>query len=323
MYTEKLGGLLRGFLGDLRLGREGVGAGRGEERETVRVLDLCTGTGCIPLLLYQILKRKQSERDMRMASSVSSSTNDPFFRVVGVDNSPAAITLARENLTHNMTLDNLPAEASTAISFLHADILQPLQDLIPMLSNAFRISSHTQTQTQTQTHNTPEARLSPRIDILTANPPYIPPSHLYTLTARSVRVFEPRSALIPPTPLKPLISPSESPSCPRGDEFFHAIVPLARELDVGCMLLEVGDSEQGRRVARLAAEEGKETGGLVELWDDDGTVWNWDGGDGKGLGEGSERSERSEGDEERASVRAVVVWRREWAEWRKGHGGLT
>ncbi|KAI9824793.1 MAG: hypothetical protein M1832_001621 [Thelocarpon impressellum] len=70
-----------------------------------RVLDLCTGTGCIPLLLYAQL------------SSISD------LKVTGVDVSPLALRLARRNREHNIALGKLPASADKGVDFVEADVL--------------------------------------------------------------------------------------------------------------------------------------------------------------------------------------------------------
>ncbi|KKA28467.1 hypothetical protein TD95_002536 [Thielaviopsis punctulata] len=74
----------------------------------VRVLDLCTGTGCIPLLLYTKLFRAARR-----------------LRVTGVDISPTALSLSDENLEHNMRLGVLPMSSDVSrISFEHGDVFE-------------------------------------------------------------------------------------------------------------------------------------------------------------------------------------------------------
>lgn len=70
------------------------------------ILDLCTGTGCIPLLLFTLLQR-------RLAS----------FKVHGVDISPVATALSNKNIRFNHTLGHLPAPTpNQSISFSQGDI---------------------------------------------------------------------------------------------------------------------------------------------------------------------------------------------------------
>jgi HemK-like putative methylase len=70
------------------------------------VLDLCTGTGCIPLLLHHLLSPKFSALEL-----------------LGVDISPKALKLAQDNLLHNVNAGILPNEALDQVSFAKADLL--------------------------------------------------------------------------------------------------------------------------------------------------------------------------------------------------------
>lgn len=70
-----------------------------------RILDLCTGTGCISLLLYATL-----------------SEHIPGLEILGVDISPKAIALANRNLQHNITLGHLQPNALENVHFQQADI---------------------------------------------------------------------------------------------------------------------------------------------------------------------------------------------------------
>src|SRR3569833_1208887 len=86
---------------------------------TLRILDLCTGTGCIPLLLYSHLH------------AVFGS-----LTIHGVDIAPAAITLARENLRHNISTSRMPLPngPSQSVAFYLRDIFssKPIPDPIPL-----------------------------------------------------------------------------------------------------------------------------------------------------------------------------------------------
>lgn len=77
---------------------------------TVRILDLCTGTGCIPLLLYSILSK-----------------HIPRLHILGVDISPTAVALAKTNLQHNVILSHLPPTASEQIRFVQEDVFSEMQ----------------------------------------------------------------------------------------------------------------------------------------------------------------------------------------------------
>lgn len=70
-----------------------------------RILDLCSGTGCISLLLHALLSREKLE-----------------LEILGLDISPKAVALAKSNLSHNIALGNLPRTAWKQIRFAEADI---------------------------------------------------------------------------------------------------------------------------------------------------------------------------------------------------------
>lgn len=71
-----------------------------------RVLDLCTGTGCIPLLLHSLLW-----------------STFPNLELHGVDISSQALALAGQNLRYNLDHNRLKAQAEKQISFHQGDIL--------------------------------------------------------------------------------------------------------------------------------------------------------------------------------------------------------
>jgi HemK-like putative methylase len=72
------------------------------QSKSLNVIDFCTGTGCIPLLLFANLQRAFQE-----------------LKVVGVDISPDALQLASDNATYNGL--NMAAESQT-ITFKHVDV---------------------------------------------------------------------------------------------------------------------------------------------------------------------------------------------------------
>jgi HemK-like putative methylase len=76
----------------------------------LRILDLCTGTGCIPLLLYSLLR--------------------PHFslEVKGVDISSTALELAIANIGHNISKFHLNPRASHDVKFVKADVLSGLDN---------------------------------------------------------------------------------------------------------------------------------------------------------------------------------------------------
>ena len=79
----------------------------------LRILDLCTGTGCIPLLLHSLLCPAY-----------------PDLRLLGVDISSKAVQLAKKNLEWNIQLGNLASPAQSQVTFQHGDVLDPKYQMI-------------------------------------------------------------------------------------------------------------------------------------------------------------------------------------------------
>lgn len=79
----------------------------GPERD-LRIVDFCTGIGCIPLLLYALLYRKFDH-----------------LQVLGVDISTQATKLARSNIDHNIMLGHLPdRQLNHDLGIMQEDIFQ-------------------------------------------------------------------------------------------------------------------------------------------------------------------------------------------------------
>jgi methylase of polypeptide subunit release factors len=98
-------------------------------------------------------------------------------------------------------------------------------------------------------------------DIIISNPPYISPNQFSDTTARSVRNFEPKLALVP-EPETDNLSDDE-----HGDLFYPRLLHIAHELDTKVLLMEVGDLSQAKRVATLAKSAGWWDG--IEIWCDE------------------------------------------------------
>lgn len=156
-------------------------AARIKGKRDLKIADLCTGTGCIPLLL---------------ATAVANSC------LWGVDISDTAVELFNRNCLHNASL--IPKD--NEITALKSNVLS---------------------------HTLP----LPSVDLITANPPYIP--SLYnpaSLVDRSVRLYEPKLALI-------------------GDnEFYTAIFNHAINLQAKALVCEVGEQYQIDHVIDLAKQ---------------------------------------------------------------------
>jgi methylase of polypeptide subunit release factors len=344
LYTERVGCLVKEFLDESKKEDDddkeawgGVGLGPlkpllGKER-LLRVLDLCTGTGCIPLGIYEMLSRGrlgggEQEKEKERESKVE-------LEVLGVDISTTAVGLARRNLLHNIELGHLPRRAADDVRFMHADVLEssssPRRDRSTTTTAASYILDALQI---------PGKDRLLKIDILTANPPYISPVQFSPSsghTARSVRKFEPALALVPASTIEPPPGwPSDiTPTTTAGDEFYYHILLLADHLDAGLTVVEVGDTAQADRVLELARKaaalprgEEERSESVLEIWFDDGKTEACAGQDTNRLEvdgksttmnyEPGKVSGQSDSDQTEVSARAVVIWRREWAEWRRG-----
>ncbi|KAF3000844.1 hypothetical protein E8E13_007070 [Curvularia kusanoi] len=196
----------------------------------LRLIDLCTGSGCIPLLFRHEFAAKR--KDIKL-------------RTLGIDISEKSMDLARYNLRKN---ENDPEVRNGLANFARADVLvDPFGDLkagAPLpLRNLLNLN-----------------RWAPFWDILISNPPYISPSAYWKTTTRSVRAYEPKLALVPP-------NISDMDDTQQGDMFYPRLLKLAEELEVKIVLLEVADLPQALRVSRLAREADVFDG--IEIWRDD------------------------------------------------------
>lgn len=77
-----------------------------QNSQDLRVVDFCTGTGCIPLLLFAELHASYAR-----------------LSVQGVDISPSAVSLANLNIGHNVSLGNVPPGTdSQTLAIVRGDI---------------------------------------------------------------------------------------------------------------------------------------------------------------------------------------------------------
>ena len=302
-YTTTLAGLVRELRRDATAART----------QKLRILDLCTGTGCISLLLHSLLRPPNTEEIGAKAGTDNSPPNLDI-QILGVDISETALRLAKKNLQHNVRHGVLHSTAKDDISFMQANVLDRS---IKIMAN--------QGVSPDSEHETLDVDLGVRLpsvwqrlqcedlgngwDILIANPPYISP-RLFApggTTTRSVRRWEPQLALVP-GPSKSSnsqnVRQTEREDQPeRGDEFYPSLLELARSVDAKAVVLEIGDNEQAVRVREMATRYfAGDSDIVVEVWSDDGAVDS-------GAVDCGGRIPRSE-------CRAVVLWRCSWAKWR-------
>ncbi|KFH47587.1 Mitochondrial N(5)-glutamine methyltransferase-like protein [Hapsidospora chrysogenum ATCC 11550] len=191
--------------------------------EKLRIIDFCTGTGCIPLLLFAELRKSVHSLDVR-----------------GVDISPRALELAQENLVHNIARGHMsPASQDLRVSFANSDVFSDKDN---------------------------RALAASPWDVMISNPPYVAEevwNHGRGQLGYSVRKYEPRLALVPGDHL---------PSAPSGlnpeDVFYARLLDIASILRPQVLLLEVGDSDQARRVVGYSRKHPFSMDSEVEIWRD-------------------------------------------------------
>jgi methylase of polypeptide subunit release factors len=257
------------------------------ERPTrsINVLDLCTGTGCIPLLFHDELFN-QSDFEPNIGY------------ITGIDISHRALGLAEENRTHCVQTPQTHQSSSTNPSLRTLREMQFLEaDILADHSNAFSVMSRLkEAQGASQS--------KPTYDILISNPPYISTSAFRRTTSASVRKYEPKLALVPPVRNSSTVQLNEDD----GDLFYPKLFELAIMLDTNVVLFEVADMEQAMRVAGLAGDDWN----VVEIWrDDPGADTDEVEFADVGQGEGRRRVDvRGVG-----NGRSVVAYRREGSGW--------
>lgn len=316
-YTEELGRLL------LSMARPGAENKSLLERNQIRILDLCTGSGCIALSLHSILKPPPGTRpvDPRLSKAAIE------VRILGIDISEDAIKLARDNLKHNISKGLLHPDAEKDVVFIKENVLKIAQGekKIVIGDKAVKVEKQSKVGNSSQW------------DVVISNPPYIS-AHGYALkTEASVRKYEPVLALVPD------LTPEDGPRDPlrtsgSGDQFYMPIIRIARDVQAKLIAMEVGDTEQATRVlSRLRQKLSyNDSTRAIEAWRDDGSVRRVFESVAVGGPKSHEtRTSRvdpkqpnsdTEGDDPNTGEidRLVVAWKAGWAEWRrrKGSEGL-
>ena len=251
-YVERLAERLRGVF---RRATMDVGDGRRGGRSkavvelthypgTLRVLDVCTGTGCIALLLQRRLGRGLRER----------------VQTLGVDYSEVAVGLALRNREHNFE-GVVANDIGIGQDEIHEWVDFKLADLIPPPEGRRASSPVPYIKDYLKGHAGTEGQYW---DILISNPPYVS-ERAYNdgTTTRSVRRYEPSDALVPGMEAKP-----ESES---GDAYYPYLLDLANHVKAKVVVVEVGDIKQAKRIAELIRTNfsgRKSMEDAVEIWKD-------------------------------------------------------
>ncbi|KAL2837330.1 S-adenosyl-L-methionine-dependent methyltransferase [Aspergillus pseudodeflectus] len=213
--------------------------GDNNEKTPLRILDLCTGSGCIPLLLHSLL-----------APHIKN------LSITGIDISSAAVRLAEENHERNVHLGLLSDRALEEISFRQGNVLDYAHDL-SALANVLHMPAG----------RTPDLELG--CDVIISNPPYISPvDYRNGTTSRSVRMFEPKPALVPPESYSgPMLHVDDFRI---EDLFYHHIAAIVASSRARLAVLECGDRLQAMRVASLCTKilqgSGEPSRAAVDIW---------------------------------------------------------
>ncbi|KZF21417.1 S-adenosyl-L-methionine-dependent methyltransferase [Xylona heveae TC161] len=181
----------------------------------IKILDLCTGTGCIPLLMHSMLSKKFLQ-----------------LKIFGVDISAKAIRLSNDNLEWNIRQGYLDPVAREQIRFIEADVFAE--------SFYERLKAEAESATNSW-------------DFIISNPPYISPKGFDRDTSASVRNYEPRLALVPERSIRRSTEQGNEDDLV-GDLFYPRLYEIADKVHARGVLFEVGDLDQASRAARVACE---------------------------------------------------------------------
>jgi methylase of polypeptide subunit release factors len=200
---------------------------------SLRILDLCTGTGCISLLLHALLA-PHIER----------------LIILGIDLSATAVGLARRNLEHNLRLGLLSSRSRAEVIFQQADVLGREQSQVSGIETLLR-DKYLLPMNKSQAPSSLEGTHT--WDLLISNPPYLSPvSFRNGTTARSVRIYEPRLALVPPLDCDTNNSTLGGVAVRHEDLFYPRLLSLSFKVRARFTVLECGDLAQARRVTIMA-----------------------------------------------------------------------
>lgn len=210
------------------------------------MLDLCTGTGCIALLLYSLLRRAV-----------------PDLHVRGIDICPQAVQLARENARYNASRGLLgpspsPSPSPSSPSSSPSQVQPPpRQSLAFSQADIFSDALLEDLATPPWQQQQDRHRRRPW-DVMVCNPPYVSHWGFAHQTARCVRNHEPKLAQVP---MVTYDSGGGGGSGGSGttaaayepeDVFYARLLDIGARLRPGVMLFEVGDLEQALRVVDMA-----------------------------------------------------------------------
>lgn len=256
-------------------------------RNRLRILDICTGSGAIALLLHQLLRQKFYGKSDEHTAEQQKHASPLDLQILGIDISLHATRLARKNLSHNLQRQLLHHSAEREVIFRDIDATKLGLALGGCKQELGNLVGPT------------DWAHGANWDVVICNPPYVAPDD-YAVggrTEKSVRDYEPQLALVPP--------PGEDAHIHPGDTFYPHIIRIARRSGAALLVMEVGDAAQAARVRKMVRHTKLSKAGFpyVETWHDDGTVIP------------DEATENLRGTS--SNARAVVVWRDKWSKQRR------
>ncbi|KAJ9618001.1 hypothetical protein H2204_013231 [Knufia peltigerae] len=333
-YTENVANMLASAVQETD---QRAGDHEPRNRRKLRILDLCTGSGCIALLLHSILKPPPNSLSSTSSDHHWPSTID--LEILGVDYHPTALEVANRNLHHNIYKGLLHPEAATDISFMRQDLLRLTLDTKtrrdPHIRRTFNLKTEdgsakaAPAPTADHEHGGVEGDVDPDSpwDVVISNPPYISEKDYAPggTTERSVRKFEPKTALVP----------ENGPSVHSGDLFYWPLAQIFDAVGARLLVMELGGAEQAARVHKVLTkgfrfQARRDPHALfLECWKDDGTVIPLpilDSGNRMATHDrpttaATTASAESESDD--APDRALFLWSGPLAVWRREQVGET
>jgi methylase of polypeptide subunit release factors len=213
----------------------------------LKILDVCSGSGCISLLLYSLL---------------SNSKKFPDLNILGLDISEDAVSLANENLRRNAkdgrlstaainSYENMKSHANEEHLFISAiNGLESPRKQRKKRQPKWAVKGGLSSKVQFMLHDVFNGlpRRIGRFDIIISNPPYISQKAFETETTRSVRNWEPKLALVPSS--KPPWN-----TLNKSDVFYHQLLDLHDWHRSKVLLMEIGDAAQAVRVVKMALQK--------------------------------------------------------------------
>lgn len=220
------------------------------KEERLRIVEFCTGTGCIPLLLYKLMHGRFRS-----------------MQVWGFDIEECAVRLARENLRYNVERGLLPSPSLPSAPSQHpaTTVDGGNDDAVVRFEQADIFADDWLHLLLRQDGG------SGGIDVLVSNPPYISTKGFNRDTGRSVRNHEPKLALVPyprPDTASPLKGQGAAGGCAPEDVFYERLCEVAEILKPKILLFEVGDLDQALRVAQMVVVATGEKLQDLEIWRD-------------------------------------------------------